>query len=122
MAVLELRMVLVARPVEVAVREDLMLAVPVEEAEEVLVEEGDFVSAPVARTDLVEVVLGDTGRVAAAERVCVVVFVEVLDWVLVLVGTTPRSRGYTAISEIGAAPTIAASRRSQRMAVSTHMI
>ena len=107
---------------EVAVREDRVLAVPVEEAEEVLVEDGDFVCAPVARTDLVEVVLGDTGRVAADEKVLVVVFVEVLDWVLVLVGMTPSSRGYNATSEIGVAPAIAASNRSQRMAVSTLII
>lgn len=122
MAVLDGRMVRVARPVEVAVREDLVLPVPVDEAEAVFVEEGVFVSAPVARTDLVEVVLGDTGRVAAVERVCVVVFVEVLDWVLVLVGITPSSRGYSATSEIGVVPTIAASNRSQRMAVSTLII
>ena len=43
-------------------------------------------------TDLVEVVLGVGRREAPAEKVEVVVLVDVLDCVLVAVGTIPRSR------------------------------
>ena len=75
------------------------------------------VAAPVDRMDLVEVVLGDGSHVPAAERVDVVVFVEVLDCVGVAVGTRAKSRRCLSApfhGEVATAP-IDANKRSQRI-------
>ena len=82
------------------------MAVDKEEAEEVLVARGDFVSAAVERIDFVTRRLGVSRPLTRAERVPVVVFVEVLDCVDVAVGTT---------GGVAATPPIAARSKSHRM-------
>ena len=64
---------------------------------------GDFVSAAVGRIDFVTRRLGVSRLLIRAERVLVVVFVEVLDCVDVAVGTT---------GGVAAIPPIAASSKS----------
>jgi hypothetical protein len=75
------------------------------------------VKAPVDRMDFVDVVLGDGSRVPTAERVDVVVLVEVLDWVDVAVGIRTKSKRFLSVlvhGEVATAP-IDASKSSQRM-------
>jgi acetaldehyde dehydrogenase (acetylating) len=77
-----------------------------EEAEEVLVARGVLVSATVGFIVLLAMILGVSKPLTRAERVPVVVFVEVLDRVDVAVGTT---------GGVAAIPPIAASSKSHRM-------
>ena len=87
--VLERRELDVPIGLDVGVLEEICVAVRAAEAEEVLLDEADLVPAPVGRMLFVVVVLGLAGRLAKAERVPVVVFVEVLERVVVEVGTMP---------------------------------
>ena len=87
--VLERRELHVPIGLAVGVLEDICVVVRAAEAEEVLLDEADFVEAPVERIVFVVVLLGLGGGVLKAERVPVVVFVEVLERVVVEVGTIP---------------------------------
>jgi len=117
--VLEVVMVRVAVAVELVVRVEVWDAVEAGELVAVLEELVVFVGGFVGGTDFVVVVLGDGGREAPADRVEVVVFVDVLDCVLVAVGMTPSARSATPISVEfqGDAATlpIAARSKSQRI-------
>ena len=114
---------LVAVPVDVVVRVELWDAVEAGDAVAVLEAAPDLVSRAVERTDLVEVVLGVGRRDAAVERVEVVVFVDVLDCVLVAVGTMPSARWATMTSvefhgDVATVP-IAARSKSHRILSTT---
>jgi len=89
---------LVAVAVDVVVRVEVWDAVEAGDAVAVLEAAPDFVWRDVDLTDLVEVVLGVGRRDVAAEKVEVVVLVDVLDCVLVAVGTTPSARWATMTS------------------------
>ena len=107
--------------VEVWVREPLPVSVAAELAEEVLETNAVAVVTQVGFTDFVEVVLGEGNRVPAPERVDVVVFVDVLDWVDVDVGTRPSQRRILSSTPglvfhgLVATDPIVASSNSQRM-------
>jgi len=111
----------VAVAVEVWVFEVSPVSVAAGLAEEVLDRTPVAVAIEVGFTDFVEVVLGEGNRVPAAERVEVVVLVDVLDCVDVDVGTRPRARRFRS-STMGlvfhglvATEPIVASSKSQRM-------
>lgn len=86
-----MRLLRVPGGLDVAVRVVAAVTVGIGLLEEVFDTRLVRVSRLVGRIDFVEVVLGLGSRVPAAERVNVVVFVDVFDCVEVDVGITPRS-------------------------------